>query len=339
MEWIRKLLALVMAVALVMTLGWTLAEDAAGDYADDAAEDMTVESEQDEAVALPGETPAPAAEDSGVAALPGLDTRFLMLASAAEPLADSYVPLNLHSVPSRHNDNKGNNENGGLYMASSASMQLVEEALTALTKMFVAAEEEGVTLYLRQGYRSYVDEGSRYERMVARGTPSEVPGQSDYQTGLAVTVVSKALRTKSLTADAWLATAEGQWVTANCARFGFIVRYPAGQEDVTGHDSEPWHLRYVGESVAADMVQNNMTLEDFRQALDAELGEYVMPEGSDLVRATWQPSNSARRAAATEIPRIGPTPVPDELPGGAHLLEETGDGDWEFSLFEVTGEE
>ncbi|MGN0762342.1 MAG: M15 family metallopeptidase [Aristaeellaceae bacterium] len=326
MDRIRKLAALLVAMALVMTWGWTCAEDAA--LPDETVEDTAV---------LPGETPAPAA--SGVAALPGLDSRYLMLASAAEPLADTYVPQNLQTVPSRRNDNKGVNENGGLYLASSTTMQLVDEALTALAKMFVTAEEEGVTLYLRQGYRSYVDEGSRYERMVSRGTPSEVPGQSDYQTGLAVTVVSKALRTKTLTAEDWQATAEGKWVTANCARFGFIVRYPAGQEDVTGHEAEPWHLRYVGESVAEYMVQGNLTLEDFRQELDAVAGAYVMPEGSGLVRATWQPSGTARRASATEVPRVSPTPVPDVLPGGAQLLEETGDGDWEFSLFDTTDKE
>ncbi len=335
MERIRKLAALLLATALVMTWGWTCAEDTAAPEA--TAEDVTVLPEDDEDAPLPGETPAPAS--SGVAALPGLDSRYLMLASAAEPLADTYVPQNLQTVLSRRSDSKGVNENGGLYLASSTTMQLVDAALAALADMFNAAEQEGVTLYLRQGYRSYVDEGSRYERMVARGTPSEVPGQSDYQTGLAVTVVSKALRTKTLTADSWLATKEGQWVTANCARFGFIVRYPEGQEDVTGHASEPWHLRYVGESVAEYMTQGNMTLEDFRQALDAEAGPYVMPEGSDLVRATWQPSSAASRASATEIPRVSPSPVPDVLPGGAHLLEETGDGDWEFSLFDGSDKE
>ena len=336
MERICRLAALLLAMVFVMTWGWTCAE--AAELPEETAEDVTVlPDEEGGASALPGETPAPAA--AGVAALPGLDSRYLMLASAAEPLAETYVPQNLQTVLSRRNDNKGVNENGGLYLASSTTMQLVDEALTALAKMFVTAENEGMTLYLRQGYRSYVDEGGRYERMVARGTPSEVPGQCDYQTGLAVTVVSKTLRTKTLTADSWLATAEGQWVTANCARFGFIVRYPAGQEAVTGHESEPWHLRYVGESVAEYMIQGNLTLEDFRQALDAEAGPYVMPEGSDLVRATWQPSSAASRASATEIPRISPTPVPDVLPGGAQLLEETGDGDWEFSLFDTTDKE
>ncbi|MGN0778201.1 MAG: M15 family metallopeptidase [Aristaeellaceae bacterium] len=326
MERIRKVLALLLAMLLVMSWGWTGAEEM-DQVLSDGEDDMF----------LPSETPAPVS--AAVAGLSGLDSRYLMLASAAEPLAATYVPLMLQSVPSRHNDDQGNNDNGGLYLASSTNMLLVDAALDALAEMFTAAETEGVTLYLRQAYRSYADEGSRYERMVARGTPSELPGQSDYQTGLAVTVVNKALRTKGLTAENWLATAEGQWVTANCARFGFIVRYPEGQEDVTGHAAEPWHLRYVGQSVAQYITQGNITLEVFRQELDAAVGAYVMPEGSDAVRATWQPSDRTQRITATEVPLVSPTPVPDVLPGGVQLVGEGHDGDWEFSLFRLSNEE
>lgn len=31
-----------------------------------------------------------------------------------------------------------------------------------------------------------------------------------------------------------------------CADFGFVLRYPAGKETVTGIAHEPWHFRYVG---------------------------------------------------------------------------------------------
>ena len=34
-------------------------------------------------------------------------------------------------------------------------------------------------------------------------------------------------------------------------RYGFIVRYEPGQTAVSGYDSEPWHLRYIGPQLAA----------------------------------------------------------------------------------------
>ena len=42
-----------------------------------------------------------------------------------------------------------------------------------------------------------------------------------------------------------------------------IVRYPKGKEDITGYIYEPWHLRYVGEEVANQIMNNNTTLEQY----------------------------------------------------------------------------
>ncbi|MBP3379645.1 MAG: M15 family metallopeptidase [Ruminococcus sp.] len=56
--------------------------------------------------------------------------------------------------------------------------------------------------------------------------------------------------------------AEG-WIIENCHNYGFIVRYPAGKESVTGETFCPWHLRYVGEPHAAAMKQYNMCLEEY----------------------------------------------------------------------------
>lgn len=291
--------------------------------------------------AEPAQTPAPAAEDEAVAKtvpatpapvaelpddMPAVDNRYLMLASAAEPLNGGYAPMGLKNVTSRRNDNSGNNENGGIYMASSASMQLVDTVLDALTAMFKDAEKADITLYLRQAYRSYEDEQARCERMSARGNVEDKPGESDWQTGLAVTVVPKALRTKTLTEENYLKTKEGQWVVENCAAYGFIIRYPQGGEAETGRAYEPWHLRYVGVETAQYMTENTLTLEAFRASLDVLTGGYVMPEGDSEAAAAWAPP-------ATPTPKASPTPVPDMLPGGAKLLDTAEDGDWEFSLF------
>lgn len=260
----------------------------------------------------------------------GGDSRYLLLASPVEPLAADYVPQRLVGVISRQHD-----ENG-IYMASSASMRLVDVALSALTEMFDAAEDEKITLYLRQGYRSYEDEAARYERQVARGEASELPGQSDYQTGLAATVVGKSLRTKTLTAEGYLATKEGQWVVSNASRFGFIVRYPEGRESVTGHAAEPWHLRYVGKEAAATMAADGLTLEEYRAAWDSANGPFVMPEGdASAANASLRimPEKTQTNPVEERPWAAGPTPVPSVLPGGASILEETEDGDYEFSLF------
>ena len=46
---------------------------------------------------------------------------------------------------------------------------------------------------------------------------------------------------------------EAIWLKENCARFGFILRFPKDKTDITGINFEPWHFRYVGEEHAQAM--------------------------------------------------------------------------------------
>lgn len=245
--------------------------------------------------------------------LSAMDETLLVLASPLSPLENDAEPMNLVSVQSRRSDENGENLNGGLRKASNTSMQLQEEAYKALVVLFNNAEAEGVELYLRQGYRSYEDQAARYETAVARNQTEGVPqaGQTDYQTGLAAMVVGKDWRVKTLTAAEFAQTAESQWMASNCARFGFVIRYPEFKEELTGAEYEPWHLRYVGTEIANYMNANNLCLEEFCQAKAAAEEEFTS-RGGDLEGAV----NSER--------------LPD---GPVILLEEGPDGDREITIF------
>lgn len=255
--------------------------------------------------------------DAGVAwtfpvALADLTDRFLVLASAEQPLEADYIPAKLETLTSRRNAQDGSNINGGVYMASSQDVQLASAAANALIKMMSDAEVQGVVLYARQGYRSYADQQKRYDQAQSKGDTSSVqkPGQCDYQTGLAVTVVGKAWRTKALTTE-FASSAEGQWLLSNCGRYGFILRYPEGKEDVTGYAYEPWHLRFVGSGVSSYIVKEGLTLEEFHAAVEQAYADFAAA-GGDVETAI----------AATQLPE------------GAAVLESCGpDGDHEIVLF------
>ena len=55
-------------------------------------------------------------------------------------------------------------------------------------------------------------------------------------------------------------------------KFGFILRYPAGKESVTGYPFEPWHIRYVGIDAAREMYDAGWTLEEYVSRTREELG-------------------------------------------------------------------
>lgn len=146
--------------------------------------------------------------------------------------------------------------------------QLRSAAYEALKELFKAAnEEEGYELYARSGYRSYNTQTSLYSSYVdsygqkAADKYSAKPGQSEHQTGLSIDITCEAMNLKL--DDTFGDTEEGKWVQENAHRFGYIIRYPKGKEDITGYMYEPWHIRYLGEELAANVYESGLTLEEY----------------------------------------------------------------------------
>lgn len=155
--------------------------------------------------------------------------------------------------------------------------QMKPEAAAALEAMYAAAKEEtGVTLIAVSGYRSYGRQSSIYSRKLntvgSRAKADEYvarPGTSEHQMGFAMDVGQK--NTKTGLTDSFAETKGGAWLKDNCWRFGFIIRYPLGSEEITGYEYEPWHVRYVGaEHAAAIHAMGGIPLETYLSALRGE---------------------------------------------------------------------
>lgn len=143
---------------------------------------------------------------------------------------------------------------------------LRKEAATAFTEMVTAAKNSGLTITPLSGYRSYSTQVSVYNREVATygqavaDTQSARPGTSEHQTGLGIDVGGGGCGIE----DCFGNTTEGKWVAANAYKYGLVVRYIPGKESVTGYRPEPWHLRYVGVELAAELREKGVqTLEEF----------------------------------------------------------------------------
>ena len=86
-------------------------------------------------------------------------------------------------------------------------------------------------------------------------------GTSEHQTGLCVDFISSDMNDK-LTVD-FENTEAFAWLSENAYKFGFILRYPKGKEDITGYTYEPWHYRFVGREAATNIHFANITLEEY----------------------------------------------------------------------------
>ena len=154
-------------------------------------------------------------------------------------------------------------------VAHTRAPRLRQEASDAVVRMFTAANEEaGLALASNSAYRSYEAQQRVYDASVATNGQAYTdgltarPGHSEHQTGLAIDI-GAASGVCSLT-QCFGETAEGQWLAANAWRFGFLLRYPADKVPVTGYNYEPWHFRYVGTTLAAELHATGVTtLEEF----------------------------------------------------------------------------
>lgn len=136
-------------------------------------------------------------------------------------------------------------------------------ALAKLQQLQREAQAQGINISNSySGYRSYQDQTQLYNNYVnlhgeeKANTFSAKPGFSEHQTGLTFDL-------KDFNGQLVEDPITSQWIKDNCAQYGFIVRYPEGKEDITGYIYEPWHLRYVGEEVANQIMNDKTTLEQY----------------------------------------------------------------------------
>ncbi len=145
--------------------------------------------------------------------------------------------------------------------------RLRQIAASALEKLAQDADQEGLKIVMRDGYRSYQDQVDIYNDYTRRyggayaAAYAAKPGSSEHQTGLSVDVTSQSVvdGNKITFGD----TQEYAWVLKHAHEYGFILRYPFGKESITGINSEPWHLRYVGVEMATSIYDSGLTFEEY----------------------------------------------------------------------------
>ncbi|KGR75867.1 D-alanyl-D-alanine carboxypeptidase [Ureibacillus manganicus DSM 26584] len=142
------------------------------------------------------------------------------------------------------------------------------EALAALNDMSEAARNAGFELTAFSTFRSFDYQSNLYNRYVTRDGKDNAdrysarPGYSEHQTGLAFDIGEVGRE------DVWLTsefgeTEAGKWLVENAHKYGFILRYPKGKENITGYMYESWHFRYLGIPLATEVKESELTLEEF----------------------------------------------------------------------------
>ena len=155
-----------------------------------------------------------------------------------------------------------------------SEVYLEKGVAAAYQSMYNAARADGVDLYPASGYRSYALQkrlfedllntyrgyGYSYESSYALAAQEIMPpGYSEHNYGLAMDI--------GWVDDSFVCSAAYAWLTANAADYGFIERYTAAKQPVTGVIPEVWHWRYVGSAATAHAIKNSgLCLEEWLAA-------------------------------------------------------------------------
>ena len=177
----------------------------------------------------------------------------LVLVNKLHAVSKYYEPTDMVAINGNFTTNQG--------------LEMKEDAYKAFKKMRKAARADGIYFKICSAYRTYETQKWLYKNYLntmgkeLRDIRSAAPGRSEHHTGYAIDLVTKSTGW-TLTQD-FAKTDEGKWIKKNCAKYGYIIRYPKGKTDITGYDYEPWHLRYVGVDAAKEITEQNITLEEY----------------------------------------------------------------------------
>ena len=178
-----------------------------------------------------------------------------------------------HLLPEGYTPELGN-VTGDFYLDVRCAVYAVE--------MLEAALRDGIELRVVSAYRSWERQNENFDKYVRRlmreknysqeravavtATQIARPGASEHNAGLALDIISMDwfIHNDDYTRD-FDQTPEFAWLSGNSWRFGFILRYPDGKEDITGFIYEPWHYRFVGHDKAEQIYYSGLTLEEFMQ--------------------------------------------------------------------------
>ena len=182
----------------------------------------------------------------------GAPPELLRLVNMRHPLPEDYMP-ELVPIENGHEIDR---------RCSSGLSAMLEDCRAAGGHPFVqsayrSAEEQ------REFFELAVETRMNYlgiERPLAMGSAAwhtAPPGTSEHQLGLAIDIAGDDAEADDFTL---------RWLSRNAWRYGFILRYPEGKEDITGIMYEPWHYRFVGEDAAEEIHRLGLTLEEYLES-------------------------------------------------------------------------
>lgn len=186
--------------------------------------------------------------------------RFLENLNRVNKIEEDYVPPQLVVLPKS--------------IRTAGIICLSKEPTEHLTELISAAKKAKHELIVLSGYRRFevqklltawnIKNNISVDEHEAVGLAEA--GHSEHQLG--TTVDFSALSLGYVGPSTKLgSTPEGKWLEQNSYKYGYIMSYPKGKEQITGYIYEPWHFRYVGVEHAKNIFERGLTIQEYLQSI------------------------------------------------------------------------
>lgn len=156
-----------------------------------------------------------------------------------------------------------NNKANDYYNVSDYVIRLDKETLSNIDNwmndFYAAHKNTDVTII--GGFRTLEEQNDKFNS----GYSSFRGGYTDYHT--ARTFDMGVFPKDGSSSGYYTPTGIYAWLDENAANYGFIQRFPAGKESITGEQARTQTYRYVGKPHANYMKQNNLCLEEYIETI------------------------------------------------------------------------
>lgn len=154
----------------------------------------------------------------------------------------------------------------------SGSFMMRQVVIDDLLKMQNDIKAQGYNLTVLSAYRSYAQQIDTYNYWVGAVGYTEAnrasarPGHSEHQLGTTLDLTTTDVNNRL--SEQFGSTLVGVWLAQNSYKYGFVLSYPQGKENITGYKYEPWHFRYVGIDTATAIKNSGLTSREFLKTIN-----------------------------------------------------------------------
>jgi D-alanyl-D-alanine carboxypeptidase len=156
-------------------------------------------------------------------------------------------------------------EKNNSYMSKDYETSLLPVTVSHLNDMMKDYTDQGgaVNIMVVSGHRTYDFQQKVFDSSAARNGLEHAqrfvaqPGGSEHHTGYALDLWNTTV------GDYFEGVGECKWITDNCHKYGFILRYSEEKETFTKIGPESWHFRYIGVPHSYLVVEKGFCYEEY----------------------------------------------------------------------------